>query len=104
MLHEKHVAIEYVMTDVQREPTVKKLDNRVEERRDCAGLDVGTDTSLCQTLGWAGRVTHSGRAGTYLVITHLRIWVILLEHGEQSDYIGILRDVNRINDASGLRW
>jgi len=47
MLHEKHVAIEYVMTDVHCEPTVKKLDNGVEERRDCPGLDVGTDTSLC---------------------------------------------------------
>ena len=43
-------------------------------------------------------------ASTCLVIAHLRLWLILLENGEQSDYIGILRDVNQINSASGVRW
>ena len=102
MLHEKHVAIEYMLIEVPRKPMVEKFGNRAEERRDCAGLDVGTDTSLCQALSWPER--HSEWASTFLVIARLGLWVILLEHGEQSDYIGILRDVNRINDASGLRW
>ena len=104
MLHEKHVAIEYMLIEVPREPTVEEFGNRAEERRYCAGLDVGTNSSLCSTLSWVERVAYSGRTRTFLVITHLRVWVILLEHGEQSDYIGILRDINRINDASGLRW
>ena len=47
LLHEKHVAIEHMLTEVPREPTVKRLGNREEERRDRAGLDVSTDSSLC---------------------------------------------------------
>jgi len=46
ILHEKHVAIEHMLIEVPGEPTVKKLGNRAEERRDCARLDVGTNTSL----------------------------------------------------------
>jgi hypothetical protein len=46
MFHEKLVAVKYMLVEVDREPAVEKLDNRSEERRDCTGLDIGTDTSL----------------------------------------------------------
>ena len=103
MLHEKPVAVKYMFVDVQRECAVEKLDIRTEERRGCTGLDIGTNTSLCQTLSRVERVDSEG-ASTFLVITYLGFWVILLEHGEQSDNVGILREVNRINDTSGLMW
>ena len=35
----------------------------------------------------------------FLVIAHLRLWDILPENGEEFDYIGILHDVNGINDG-----
>jgi hypothetical protein len=104
ILHEKHVSIDYMLTEVPREPRVKILGNRVEERRNSAGLNVGADAGLRKTLSWVDRVAYSGRASTFLVITQLRLWIILVEHGEKSDYIGILRDVNRINDVSEFRW
>jgi hypothetical protein len=89
ILHEELVTIDDMLAEIPREHLIENPGRSTEYRRDDARLKIGPDAWLQYTLS-SVKTWGEGLGGTFLVIGHLRIRVILLQHGIELNNIRIL--------------